>query len=680
MSKKHSDFQMNYISETGSLAQNNSYFDFVELDDFACWITADVNAEADKEIANIIIHSILKDFKDNPTISQQEMKEYIRDARELVVNMSENTPIKVGLAIAATDYSKMLCIATGNERLYHLQRMLSLRANAEQGLELGVDENDEKGRLYDYSDQNAVFGLFIAKTITLHDGDVIFICNSGFWKNVELNDISDTLQGVSEPFMFLYGLKSLLVHKQEETLISYTMVAIFINRISKKSIFNYMKTVAAVAVVMLLMIGLFVFKPFAKPHGQEREAAQTNQVTRAAQLNQNYFALYEQKGDSLVKAEEYSKALDEYNKALDCEDLKAADVRDGIQRKLEIAQMIIDADQLAAAGKFDAALAKYGAAKKAALEADTYERTGLQKRAATVQVKLTVNQLVAKGDREVSKQHYKEAFDQYTSAKALARNVLYDTAKLGLKGKITTVEAKLAETQVAPNSEELQAENEQKDQEKPRQPATPQASARSRWNVYDYTDKIEPPKGFFDEDSESGMADFCTIIDGALVMDTMANPAAGPTYKIGIQATRQAGLKFTVVVRAKAGAEYGMDFDFRALGLRERVRLLNGGIKLDSSGHKSSFFKTMEWHTYCISYEVINNADAARLYTKVYVDGASKPMVQGVSTMVDSNNYFRFGDESVSSGYIGAIDWIAWSFDDAYNPNQISLPEGFSLK
>jgi hypothetical protein len=160
MRKKHSDFQMNYTSETGALAKNNSCFNFIELDDFACWIAADINTEADQEIAGIVVHSILKDFKNNPTISQQKIRDYIMNARQLVVNLSGNGALKVGLAIAATDYSKMLCIATGNERMYHLQRVVQLRADMGECLELGVDESAEKDRLYDCLDQNAVFGLY----------------------------------------------------------------------------------------------------------------------------------------------------------------------------------------------------------------------------------------------------------------------------------------------------------------------------------------------------------------------------------------------------------------------------------------------------------------------------------------------------------------------------------------
>jgi hypothetical protein len=54
--------------------------------------------------------------------------------------------------------------------------------------------------------------------------------------------------------------------------------------------------------------------------------------------------------------------------------------------------------------------------------------------------------------------------------------------------------------------------------------------------------------------------------------------------------------------------------------------------------------------------------------------------VQGLSITADPAGYFRFGDGSSSAGYAGSIDWIIWTFDGAYSPGQVNLPEGFKLK
>lgn len=200
------------------------------------------------------------------------------------------------------------------------------------------------------------------------------------------------------------------------------------------------------------------------------------------------------------------------------------------------------------------------------------------------------------------------------------------------------------------------------------------AAVTPNWVAYDYTTKVDAPTNFAEGTSSYPMASFSSIKDGALVMDTNATPAAGPTYKMPLDA--KAGFKMTVVVKVKVLSAFGMDIDFRT-GVRERMILKDGAIELNSSQQTNSTVKTTEWHIYFISYEMKDNAT---LVTNVYVDGATTPLLTGTSTKADTSGYFRFGDGSSSSGYAGAIDWIMWTFDGAFSPDQVNLPAGFALK
>ncbi len=201
------------------------------------------------------------------------------------------------------------------------------------------------------------------------------------------------------------------------------------------------------------------------------------------------------------------------------------------------------------------------------------------------------------------------------------------------------------------------------------------AAVTPNWVAYDYTTAIEPPTNFVEGTSSAPMADFCKIKDGILEFNTMSNPSAGPTYKLMIP-NAAAGFKFTAVIKAKVDAELGLDFDFRT-GIRERITLGSGAITLANTGKADSSFKTTDWHTYFLSYEITNDG---KLVTKVYLDGATAPLVEGLSTAADSSGYFRFGDGSGSKPYASSIDWIIWTFDGAFSPDQVNLPAGFSLK
>ncbi len=203
------------------------------------------------------------------------------------------------------------------------------------------------------------------------------------------------------------------------------------------------------------------------------------------------------------------------------------------------------------------------------------------------------------------------------------------------------------------------------------------APATPKWVAYDYTTQVEPPPEFEEGTGSSPMSYYCKIEDGALVLNTMSDPKAGPTYKLRIS-TPKPGFKMTVVTRAKVNGEFGMDFDFRT-GVRERVQLLGSGISLNTSKINDTTVKTTDWHTYFITFEVINDG-GVKLVTKIYVDGATNPVVQGTSNTTDTSGYFRFGDGSGNSGYMGSIDWFMYTFDGAFSPDQVNLPSGFSLK
>jgi hypothetical protein len=689
MRKKYCDFRMNYTSETGAAAENNSYFGFTELDDFACWIAIEVNPEADRGIAMRVAKKILADFERKPTICKQEIKRYLLEASQLAGNGSKNRVLRVSLAMAVTDYSELLCIVTGNERLYHFKSRKQSATEALEVLELGVSEDEERTRLGDYRDNRPLFGLFVARTVKLSEGDVILICNRGLWQKVSPNEFVAILQGTREPFVFLNSLKGALMQKQAETALDYTAAAIFTPHVYKKWPFDYKKSLIALTGVSLFILGLAVFQARlrrfapdnhgAAPSPQQTTAQESSSVSNPVPED---FAFCERTGDRLMKEAEYQKALDQYGKAF--ERVTSQVAKERIQKKLGLTQVIVNADRLAAAEEFQAALGEYKKVQKTVERIPNYD-WGLLDRILVAQTKLTVQELIARADREVNQKDFQAAWEYYIKAQALATRVAYNSVKHRLESKIKKTEEILRDDLAIQQLAKLQAEREQDEQEeldpgKPERESETTPVVSTGWTVYDYTGIVEPPHRFQEGNAHYRMADFCTVTAGALALNTMANPAAVPSYKIAIPGEKPAGFKFTVVARAKADSKYGIDFDLRAVGLYERVRLRNNQIRLKSSGKVSASFTATKWHTYCIAFEAFANADGVRLLTKVYIDGGANPAVQGISTTPGAGWYFRFGDGSGTDGYLGALDWIAWSFDDAYSPAQVNLPARFGWR
>jgi hypothetical protein len=476
MRKQHCNFKMNYTSEAGELTTANSYFDFVELDGYACWIGVDVNGAADQSIAMMVVNQVLNDFVVQPTISKRKFIQYIRNVQRLVANLSRNVKLKIGLAIVVTDYTKMLCLATGNERIYRFPCRAGLEKTAGAIIwELGGIEPDHNSMFFEdcsASEDDSLLGSFSVKTLRLNNDDVILLCNSGLWKMIRPDEIFQTLSGVKDPLIFLNELKEILLQKQGKILHNYTAVAIFVDCIDQKTMLDSKKTWLAIAAVMLSLLVLAIFSLYLQrimPDNQVAKVAQEPikpSVTVKSPPVQNNLAIYERNGDRLSQMAEYQKALVEYTKAINCTVAEASFVRERVQKKLALSQLLIAADQLAAAQNFKAAFGEYRKAQKMAQAVQNYDPAGLQKRAATALAKLTVQKLVIQGDRKVAKMNFAAALDDYTKAQTLAWETTCDTTKFGLESKIKKVAGIVMDDLALQKLTGLQAEKERQEREK----------------------------------------------------------------------------------------------------------------------------------------------------------------------------------------------------------------------
>lgn len=212
------------------------------------------------------------------------------------------------------------------------------------------------------------------------------------------------------------------------------------------------------------------------------------------------------------------------------------------------------------------------------------------------------------------------------------------------------------------------------------------------WVVYDWTDKVEPPTGWVEGNDTYPMANFCTIQDGVLKMDTTSNAAAVPSYRynFGSPADVPPGsLKFTIVFKAKG--EVGVTNVTRAWSLDIQTGLYRGGFEIQTTQVRllngtgtlvsTNAYTAADWHVYWLTFDYQLDG----IYAKLYVDGNPTPVLEGKITAAPSSTpdpqFMRLGDTSTSGTnlYIGYIDWIFWTFDGCFAPGEVQLPEGFSL-
>ncbi|MGB9788236.1 MAG: fibronectin type III domain-containing protein [Dictyoglomus turgidum] len=211
------------------------------------------------------------------------------------------------------------------------------------------------------------------------------------------------------------------------------------------------------------------------------------------------------------------------------------------------------------------------------------------------------------------------------------------------------------------------------------------------WSVYDWTNTVEPPTGWIDGNLNYPMANFCTLQDGILKMDTTSNAAATPSFRFNFDsASCQPGsFKMTIVFKAKG--EVGITNVTRAWTLDIQTTLYRGGFEIQPTQVRilngtgtlvsTTGVTGADWHVYWFTIEY--NLDG--LYARLYVDGNPTPILEGninaAPSTIPDPQFMRLGDTSTSTSnlYIGYIDWILWTFDGAFVPGQVQIPEGFSL-
>lgn len=212
------------------------------------------------------------------------------------------------------------------------------------------------------------------------------------------------------------------------------------------------------------------------------------------------------------------------------------------------------------------------------------------------------------------------------------------------------------------------------------------------WVVYDWKEVVEPPTGWVEGNETYPMANFCTIQDGILKMDTRSVAAAVPSYRYNFgspQEVTPGSLKFTLVFKAKG--EVGITNVTRAWTLDIQTGLYRGGFEIGTTSVRllngtgtlvsTTNYNAADWHVYWLTFDYQLDG----IYAKLYVDGDPTPVLEGKITAAPSSppdpQFMRLGDTSTSASnlYIGYIDWIFWTFDGCFAPNEVQLPEGFNL-
>lgn len=454
MRRLNSKFITKYISEAGTKQTNKDYFGFVEMDKFACWAVAE-SYDNDNNIisAQLAVTTVISEFTKKPSMSKRKLKRYIKEANKQLKLQSGRFELKASILVVVSNYNKIRYAVCGNCRLNIFrgnniltksmdtslyQEMINDRNIPDDGI-IGIEESRN---LFSYLGKKGIIKIKASKKIKLQNDDILLMTTWGFWEKITIIEMLDALEGVKEPTEYLDELQDLYLSKQSKLVNNYTLAAVFVNKIyqEKNIIGKIIKIViiTLIPIILILIIALFF-------------NLRSNVKRKETILIINE---YENKGNTYIDDENYDRALNEYDNAIkESKNLKSKkgkkgkenqEIKDNLNLKQRVSQMIIDADNLFKEEKYEEAKQMYDKALKESKDDldfyDSINKENIENKKLICDDYKYTNDLIAIADSQISLKDYENAAKNYNDAKARAVQNNNKTALDNINLKVNELE------------------------------------------------------------------------------------------------------------------------------------------------------------------------------------------------------------------------------------------------
>ena len=457
MRKQNSSFNTKFISEAGSELINSDYFGFVELDKYACYVIADgINDTMDCEAAKLAIQSVILKFQENPSISKNGIKSYLKEANREFLKVDSKIRLKASITVVVSNYEKIRYGHLGNTR-FRLYRGGLLKKESED-MSLADDiikedrlskdvisRHEERNNLYSYLGKEKNFKPFISKKIKLLDGDIIALYTRGIWENLEQSEINEVFEeATNDAEELLNNVEDLILSKQPQQLENYTFVVIFADKVfkdpeRKKKIKKAIK-ISLIILIVILIISIILY------------ILHIRKVRRIETLNLAYENTIE-----YIQDNNYIRAKEECNKALEVsEKLRDKEKTQDLNNYLKLIETTIIADEELENGEYKEAQISYSNAKARAKFADNVNVDYIERKLEETKGYLNVYDYINLGDTLKELRDYENAEKKYLEAKNLASDLYFNEGK---EKAITSLEELYSEWE----KEKEENEKEQKD-------------------------------------------------------------------------------------------------------------------------------------------------------------------------------------------------------------------------
>ena len=423
MRKSNSIFKTAFVSESGAELTNKDYFAYVEFDDYACYVLASGITDFEtSEAAKEAVEHLILSFEEHPSMSKGTLARYMKETNERLLNSSHAHRLKASVIMIVTDYEKFRYTLAGNVRLrmYRSGRFfaestdMSLAADLiKKGeSETPLDRHEERHNLYTYLGKKDFFKPFVSKTQKLNDADIITIYTQGLWEHVDSQEIDEIFSEASDdPKESVDLLEDVLLSRQPPNLKSYTIVAIFVNKIYRdpdreRKRLLYIK-IAAVILIILLLIGI-IWYIFHRIRQDKIEEMQT----------------YMDRTQTFMDQENFKRAMENAQKALPLSrELKLYEDEESITENLLILDAVTQANDFFDSGNYTSAYEYYSKALNYSSTTDKTVRDYIQHRLSLLESQLNLEQFMRLGDYILQQGYYDEAENMYGKARDIAATI-----------------------------------------------------------------------------------------------------------------------------------------------------------------------------------------------------------------------------------------------------------------
>lgn len=279
MRKDEAKFITEFLSEAGTKAENNDYFGYVLLDNYAIWAVADGfdEEEGAKVAARIAVESVIEYFMLRPRFNYDVIKEMMDYANLKVKEKQEETQkyslMHTSLLIVISNYNSILYGNIGNTRFYHIRGGYIISQSRDDTIaQLLVDEEalnisdmrfhrQRNDLLQAIGDFGKIKPNIIKKPVELMEKDVFCLTTVGFWENIDEHDMENDLSRFEDKKQWLNSLEKRILASLRDNIENYTIAQVEVSAVAAPEPMekDKRKLIKKIILVILIIVVIILF-------------------------------------------------------------------------------------------------------------------------------------------------------------------------------------------------------------------------------------------------------------------------------------------------------------------------------------------------------------------------------------------------------------------------------------